>query len=298
MNVDEKRKAATIKVGEVELAIMRPTADQNENATMEYNRVFSKCLQSGALLREKLEDFMRVQKLWDDQKEQEYLKLIGRINDGEKQLSQGGIKLAEARGIAIDMRKARAELQHLIAKKNSLDVNTAQGQAEQARFNYLLVECLVYSSDGSRYYQNVSDYLEKQVSGQDNGIGLQAAEKFGNLYYGLDSQFENHLPENRFLKQWKFIDDKLRLVDKQGRTVNENGHLIDDYGRLVNEEGNLVDTKGNPLTEFGDYDFEPKPFLDDSGKPISADAPQETTTEQVAEPVKKRGRKPKVQASS
>ena len=65
-------------VGDVNLSILNPTAQQHEDGTMEYNRVFSKALQSGALLREKLEVHMRQQNLWDDKKEKEYIEIVDR----------------------------------------------------------------------------------------------------------------------------------------------------------------------------------------------------------------------------
>ena len=65
-------KRTEFEAGGHKLAIIKPTAQQNEDATMEYNRVFSKALNSGALLREKLEFHMRQQSLWDDTKEKEY----------------------------------------------------------------------------------------------------------------------------------------------------------------------------------------------------------------------------------
>jgi hypothetical protein len=262
-----KRKAYVLEIGTKNLAVMRPTAEQNEDATMEYNRVFSKCLIAGCLLREKLEDFMRTQSLWDDEKEKEYGGLITKLNEAEMQINKGGIKLAEARNIAIGMRETRLALQRLIAKKNALDVNTAQGQAEQARFNYLLVKSLVYNDTNDQYYSSVTDYLEKQASGTDD-VGYQAAEKFGNMYFGLDSEFESGLPENVFLKTWQFVNESLRLIDKQGRTIDKDGRLVDNNGRLIDDKGHFVDKHGNPLTITGEYDFKPQPFLDDEGNPI------------------------------
>ena len=273
------------------LAIVKPTTEQSENATMEYNRVFSKALNSGALLREKLESYMEQQGLWDEEKQKKYNNIIAKLNKAEMQLNKGGIKLTEARQIAIDMRNDRLELQQLIAEKNSMDVNTAQGQAEQSRFNYLLVSCLVYSNnEKQQFYENVSDYLQKQSAGIGDGVGFIAAEKFGNVYFGLDSDYEQGLPENLFLKKWQFIDNDLHLVNKEGHPVDQEGRLVDESGRYVDNEGNYVDNDGNPLTEEGEYDFESEPFLDDDGNVLSdPDEVKEIASDEVEKP-KKRGR--------
>ena len=65
---DNKR---TFEVDGKEYAVVRPNTRQNEDATMEYNRVFSRSLQNGALLRERLDQFMRQQNLWDDERERQ-----------------------------------------------------------------------------------------------------------------------------------------------------------------------------------------------------------------------------------
>ena len=276
------------EAGGHKLAIAKPTAQQNEDASMEYNRVFSKALNNGALLREKLEVHMRQQNLWDDVKEKEYSDIIARLNNAEMRLNKGGIKLSKARQIAIEMRNTRGELQQLIAEKNSMDVNTAQGQAEQARFNQLLVSCLVYSDSEKPFYQSVDDYLEKQSAGNDK-VGFVGAEKFGNVYFGLDSDYEKGLPENQFLKKWQFIDQKLHLVNKEGHPIDEEGRLVDDAGRFIDDKGSFVDRDGNPLTEDGEYDFKSEPFLDDDGKEL--DDPDEVAkSDSEEDKPKKRGR--------
>ena len=216
---DNKR---TFDVDETEYGVVRPSAKQTEAATMEYNRVFSRCLQNGALLRERLDQFMRQQNLWDDEREQRYTDLLTQINDREKKLSKGGIKLKEARETALEMKGIRAALQALIAQRNSLDVNTAQGQAENARFNFLLVNCLVYNESGKAVYDGVEDYSKKQSEGDQ--VGVLGAEIFANMYFGLEKDYEQKLPENQFLKRYKFVNEDLQLIDKKGNRVDPNNY--------------------------------------------------------------------------
>tara|TARA_R100001509_G_scaffold135428_1_gene89156 strand:+ start:2647 stop:3579 length:933 start_codon:yes stop_codon:yes gene_type:complete len=299
---DNKR---TFTVQGKEYAVLRPTAKQTEDATMEYNRVFSRCLQNGALLRERLDHFMRQQNLWDDERQDQYDELLKQINSREQKLSKGGIKLSEAKDAALEMRTLRATLQALIAQRNSLDVNTAQGQAENARFNYLLVACLVYSDNGETVYESIQDYSDKQANGDP--VGPVGAEHFGNLYFGLEKDYEKKLPENKFLKEYEFVDDDLRLINEDGHLIDWQGKLIDEEGRYVDEEGNLVDFEGNPLSDDGKYNFEFSPFLDDNGEPLKneseeteesaeeEDSEQEAAKEKPLQQKKKRGRPKKVE---
>jgi hypothetical protein len=108
------------------------------------------------------------------------------------------------------------------------------------------------------------------------------------MLYCLDNDYEEKLPENKFLKQYKFVDDKLRFINKEGKLVDEEGRLLDENGRFINDKGEYVDKDGNLVTLDGEYVVEFKPFLDDSGKPIILDnqpkAPETPTTEAKVEP--------------
>lgn len=266
-------------------AVLNPTAKSNEDAGMEYNRVFSKALLSGALLRERLDQFMREQGLWDDKKEDAYVNFLKKLSGQEKSLQSGGIKLSEARQLALEMRTIRAALQTLIAEKNTLDTNTAQGQAENARFNNLLVSCLVYNDTGEKVFADVDDY-----STDESGLSVSAAEHFANMYFGLDKNYEKNLPENKFLVEYNFADDENRLINSDGQLVDFEGKLINENGRYIDEDGNFIDVDGNRVTEEGDYIIEFKPFLDDDGNPLESELESSDNEEKAEE--KKAEKKP------
>ncbi len=270
-------------------AILKPTAQKNEDATMEYNRIFSKALQNGALLREKLDEFMRQQGLWDDDKQLQYINYIAEINEKEKALQKGGIKLSDARKIAFDMKSARAALQSLIASRNALDVNTAQGQAENARFNNLLVSCLVYNESGEQVYPSAEEYL----SDADDPVAIGAAENFANQYFGLERDYEKNLPENKFLTQFKFTDDEGRMLDKEGNFVDWTGRAVDESGRYIDKDGNFIDVDGNRVDEKGEYIVDAKPFLDDDGNELGPDGTLIASEEKPKKETKKRRGRPK-----
>jgi len=108
--------------------------------------------------------------------------------------------------------------------------------------------------------------------------------------YGLDPNYEKNLEENKFLKEFKFVNDELRFI-------NEDGHTVDSEGRLTNEEGRYIayendddyKAKKNPYFVNRDGErvvegkdgwvkesiAERKPFLDDEDNPIQASAEKE-----------------------
>tara|TARA_R100000315_G_C5234280_1_gene145532 strand:+ start:638 stop:1537 length:900 start_codon:yes stop_codon:yes gene_type:complete len=289
----KKKKAEVFEFKGETYAILTPTSKINEDASMEYNRVFSKSLRNGALLRESLDTFMREQGLWDDEKEAEYTSLLMEISDKEKLLKLGGIKLSEAKELAINIKACRNLVKAMIENRNALDVNSAQGQAENARFNFLLINCLVYNDrtddngNFERVYKTMDDFSSEDSD--EDSVAVLAAGKFAEFYFGLEKDYESNLIENKFLSEHKFADKDF-LLDEQGRKVDYQGRLIDDNFRYINEQGEYVDINGERIDESGEpISDRVKPFLDEKGNPIGAT----DEDKEEKEPVKKRRGRPK-----
>ena len=254
-----------INGGDVELAVLKPTQQHLREAQKVYNTTFATAIkEDGCILREKLDDVMRSQGLWDDAKESEFKRINQEIHQKERVFAVGGVKKSEAKQVALELKKLRLELRRLLSIRTSLDANTAQGQADNARFNYLVSVCTVYNNDSRRYYKNMDEYLDKA----DDDVAIQAATLLSNMLYGIDSNYEAKLPENQFLVKFGYVDSKLRLIDDVGRLVDNDGRLIDEEGRFINEEGKYVDVNGELIDKDGNFIVDFKPFLDDDGNPI------------------------------
>lgn len=275
---------ATVNGKEVTLLVRSPSLQDQREATKVYNTAFSDALKAKAVVRAKLDDLLVEQGLWDDKKQFQFSALQSKILENERKLAKGGISLAEAKKLALEMRKDREELRDLISVKTNLDTHTAEGQADNARFNYLVSSCTVYYDNKKPYFSSYDEYLNKS----SDPVAIQAAQQLAGMLYGLENNYEEKLPENKFLKQYKFVDDQLRLVDKQGRLVDQDGRLVDENGRFINEKGEFVDKDGNPVNAEGEYLIEFKPFLDDDGNPVvletetkTEETVNETTTEEA-----------------
>jgi hypothetical protein len=219
------------------------------------------------VVRAKLDDLLEDQGLWNAEKQAKFTSLQKELLDGEKRLAKGGFSVNEARDLAIKMKGIRDEIRDLISVRTSLDNHSAEGQADNARFNYLVSSCVVYNDSKEPYFKNMEDYLNRATE----QVALLGAQNLANMLYGLDNDYESTLPENKFLKKYKFIDDKLRFIDKKGRLVDSEGRLIDESGRFIDDNGNFVDKYGNKVDADGDYVVEPEPFLDENGQPIVLD---------------------------
>jgi hypothetical protein len=276
----------TINNKETTFLVRSPSINDQKEANKVYNTAFSEAIKAKALVRAKLDDVLIEQGLWDNDKQEKFNKLQNNILEGERTLAKGGISLKEAKKQALEMRKYRAELRDLIAVKTNLDTHTAEGQADNARFNYLVSSCLVYNDTKEPYFKGYEDYLNKAA----DPVAVLAAQNLAAMLYGLESDYEEKLPENKFLKKYKFVNKDLRLVNEKGQLVDEENRLIDEKGRFINEAGQFVDKDGNLVDKDGEYLVEFSPFLDDSGKPVveeqKAEEPKVSTpTEPVNKPL-------------
>lgn len=272
-----KNFKATVDGTEKEFLVKSPSLENQREAQKVYNQAFTDAIKSKSVVRAKLDDLLEDQGLWNDEKQAKFTALQKELLDGEKRLAKGGFSLNQAKDLAISMKKVRDDIRDLISVRTSLDNHSAEGQADNARFNYLVSVCVVYNDTKEPYFSNLEDYLNRSTE----EVAIKGAQNLANMLYGLDNDYESNLPENKFLKKYRFIDDKLRLIDKKGRLVDKEGRLIDESGRFIDDNGNFVDKYGNSVDKDGEYIVEPEPFLDDNGNPIVLDTQEQKADDQT-----------------
>ena len=255
----------------LELDVIRPGHKVMQDANMKYNLKVSSLIRDASnggerlLLRSEVEDHLIKSGLWTRNDALTIEKLGIRIRASEFLLQKGGIKLNEARQLAIEMSKMRSEMMILYSKKQQLDFATIESVAEQVKFGYLMVKCVVATSDGKKFFDNYNDYMDRG----DHVAVVEAAKCLAKFVYGMEEDASMNLYENKWLKEHEFIDSAGRLVDSKGSFVDKEGRQTDQAGRYVNEQGDYVDKKGIRVDEEGNFLVDnPKPFLDDDGNPI------------------------------
>jgi len=267
---------------DVKVMLKTPVPQEYRDSQIEYNKAFRKALDSGALLRQKLTDYMTEQGIWNDAKQAENDRFIEEINDKEQVINSGGIKLSEAKDVALELRGLRYEFREFIAEKNSLDQMSVEGQADNARFSELVRLCMLNPKTKKPYFQTQKDY---DASGDQPWVA-QASSELASMIYGLDPDYDNKLTENKFLKEFNYVNEELRLVDGDGHLVDLEGNLIDEDGRYIayrkgkqtEENKYFVNKSGNEVVEITDEDGSVtwvekgkevrQPFLDEDGNPI------------------------------
>jgi hypothetical protein len=271
---------STVDGVEKEFLVKSPSLNDQREGQKVYNQAFTDAIKSKSVVRAKLDELLEDQGLWNAEKQAKFTLLQRELLDGEKKLAKGGFSLNEAKDLAIRMKKIRDDIRDLISVRTSLDNHSAEGQADNARFNYLVSVCVVYNDTKQPYFNSMEDYLNKST----DPVAISGAQNLANMLYGLDNDYESNLPENKFLKKYKFVDSKLRLVDKKGRLIDNEGRLIDESGRYVDDNGNFIDKFGNRVDAEGDYVVDQQPFLDDNGNPIIEETKQDVQQTQSTTP--------------
>lgn len=269
------------KVGDVEheFVIRKPTLHDIREADKVRNTAFADAILAKALVRPRLDDFLREQGLWNDEKQVKLTGIKEELFECERVLNRGGIRKSAGKEVALKMIRLRAEFNSLLSIRSQFDNNTAEGQADNARFNYLVSACLVYKDTGKPYFSSLEDYL----TNIEDEVGQLGARQLGYIMYELDNNYQSKLTEFKFLKEFKFVDDKLRLINKDGHLVDVDGKLINEDGYYVNEKEELVDRDGNRVDKDGNLLVVRKPFLDDDDNEIVEEVAPVVAAEPVVE---------------
>jgi hypothetical protein len=282
----------TVTEGDITVLVKKPNRKDLNESQIAYNKAWRKSLDDKAILRQKLNDYLTEQGVWSEDKQKQYDDFVKKINDRELVLKKGGIPLKKAKSIALELKRLRASFRDLISERTSYDNNTAEGTADNARFDYLVSVCVLDPSSKKPVFKDMDDYNERG----SEGWAIKAAGELANFIYNLDPNYEKSLPENEFLSKFKFTDEKGRLVNKDKHliSVDEDGveRLIDEESYYVAYDENgvqyRVNRSGEKIVEIVE-----SPFLDDDGNPIvdSESSEEEEIVATTEEPKKSKKKK-------
>ena len=266
----------TLDGADIKLIIKKPSPKNYRDSEMVYNKTVREALKNGALLRQKLNDYLIEQEIWNAAKENQYKTVLENISKHEEMLKTGGIKLSQAKEVAVALKGYREELRGLVQERQAHDTMTAEGQGDNARFNYL-VAVSTFKEDGKTLaWSTIAEYDDSREP-----YAVDAASALAKMIYELDPDYDNKLPENQFLKKFKFVNNELKLINKDGHLIDEEGRLINESGRFVayREDGTqyFVNRNGEEVDEKGETLLKALPFLDDDGNPIIEESTTENT---------------------
>ena len=258
--MEKEVKKVTVKVNGEErvVEIHKPTPKIEAEGNMASSKVFAKLVKEKAedgksayILRSQLNSYLADIGIYSDEDINDINTFGDRIKELEELLAKGGRKKSEGREAAIELRKLRYAMYTLLMRQTQFDKNTVEHFADNARMNYLVTKCICFEG-GAPIWTSVDDYES------DSALQDMLAEPVGilaGMISQYDPEFENNLPENKFLKKYGFCDDKYRLI-------NKDGQLVDTAGNLIDEDGNQV-VKVEEPESVGE-------FLEDEGDVVSS----------------------------
>jgi hypothetical protein len=264
---------------EVKVLVKKPTQDDYRKGSILYAKAFRDALEGGSFLRDKLNEHLVKEGLWSKEKQEASEELSIKIAEKEKELKKGGVSLKAARIIALEIKTLRELLKELISVRINFDNNTAEGLADNARFDYMISVNIFDPVTGQKKFRTVEEY--NAVATQPWAV--KAATEIASMFYELETAIEDS-----FLA-------KFNMVDSDGRLVNKNGHLIsvdiDGVERLIDKDGNYVAYDENNNQYRVDRDgkkvdeIETLPFTDDDGNEYDKDG---NILEKKEEPVEEK----------
>lgn len=273
---------------EKEFAVVRPSLQLLNEANKLRSKLFTQLFESGTMLRQQVDTHLKDRNIWNEKLQAEYDAVQSEVIEKTQRLERGGIKLSEARDLAIEISEQRQQLVSMLVDRSDIDNLTCEGQADNERFNFLFANCLVYNDTEEKVYP---DGLEGYMKNTSTDVAVKGATEFYYLMSNSES-LDDQLPENRFLKKFNFVDDDMRFLERgTDRLITKEGKYIDDNGFYIayNDDGTTyhVDTDGNQVEDRVSSDDEPLPFLDDDGNPLDTEG-NPVVLEEKPKPKRKR----------
>lgn len=232
----------TFEIDGKEYGVVKPNGRQIRESKKIFNKVFANAVRDGAFLRANIRKLAEEHGIWNKEQENKLAAIRAEIDKYVKILDNGGIELGEARKYAIKINELRTQVLDLINILNDLDQMTAEGQAMDESRNYLISQCIVYKDTKKPYCISVDDFYAKE----DDPVVITGVVKYVSAENKESIEILQSLPEIKFLKEFKFMDDNYNYI---------------------NESGEVVDSDGNPIS-VQEEKVERKPFLKD-GKPVA-----------------------------
>ena len=145
----------------MEYIVRKPTPSQDTQASIIYSKTLKQCMEDNIMLKYQLNEYLEKIGIWNDEKEKTYREFIKNINEKQDALNKGNISLKQAKKIAIELKILRVQFRNLIAERTAYDSTTAEGIADDAKFNYLVSVCVLDPKTKKPIFKNLEDYNER-----------------------------------------------------------------------------------------------------------------------------------------
>ncbi|TXT66128.1 MAG: hypothetical protein BAJALOKI3v1_50128 [Promethearchaeota archaeon] len=239
---------------EIKLMVKNITAQELSDADMYYAGRVAEILRNNKqklLVRSQVDDYLKESGIWTEKDEKAISDIQNTINEKLNILRKGGISKQSGRNITIEVTKLRSKIVEIMRKRQTFDDSTIESIAERDRKDYIIHTCIVDPDTGEKYWETIDDLKNDKLT----DIYAKSSDMVDRVIFDFDPDFENKLPEVKWLKKYKFVDDNLRYIDPNtGEHVDEFGNPLDE-SEALNALSNII----------GDIEPE-KPYTEDCVK--------------------------------
>lgn len=243
----------------VNLKVISITPEIRQESQKVYAHAMLEALGNDMLLRAEANDILEERGLLNiEQQEKKADDLRKQLKEMEKQLRSArntdGSKMTREQGksLALKMRDLRSEISSIGQDLSDFYSNTVEHYASNEQMQYFVYACTIYQVGGKRYWPSFEDFKKDTSS----PVFESAISNFVSMSAGVDQDFTKSFYENQWMIRMGYMNDKLQLIDSEGRLIDENGRLINDKGQWVNENGHLIDAYGNLIDDKGNLIME------------------------------------------
>ncbi len=250
------------------LVVKKPSNKVLQEATVAYNAKIADLLRSdnGLMLRAELNKHLLSRGVWSEESSKRFTDIAVELRNLEVKLRQGGMKVLEGREHAIRMFELREEQIKIYQERKQYDSLTIESLAEEHKLSFILSKC-TFREDGKTFYFST---LDECINKNAEVASIQAATILFNMIYQTGEDVMDKMYEINWLQKYDLMDDKKRLVNKEGQLVSKENELVNDVGLLIDGDGKRIDMLGHKIDEEGNLLIgEEQPFVDDeTGEPV------------------------------
>ena len=219
--VDRERTFETRKEDDalLKLKIVAPTSEQILEADLQYRKVYSKALRLGIIVQAEAERFVKERKLLDADLEAEIKKCQEEIAGLEIKLANKEMSREDGFVAANKLTGVRDELMRFNKKVTAIFDTTCENLSDEYRMQYLTV-MITRNEDGSAFFKDYEDFSKRT----DERATVDAVRHTILTMARLKDNFLMDLPENKWLKDNGFVDEKgLPIMRKSEPKIQDTG---------------------------------------------------------------------------
>ena len=195
----------------VKLKINRATQNQLLDIDKVYRIAYSKLLRSGCLTNAEVEKYVEKNEIWMDEDDEKVAKLQKEMISLEQQLADKNYKMEEEGYLkAIKLSELRDKIYQMSRKIGSIYDNTCENASDELRMQHLCVNTTL-KQDNIPFFKDFDDFSTR-ANEDATAEALRQCILFNSR---LKENFMMDLPENQWMQDNGFMDDKGTLIKKE-----------------------------------------------------------------------------------